>query len=132
MTQCECPIAGYCARHKVKKTNGWHKLCQTRENYFLAWEQGRGIGQTIQPDESKEIRRKNIIKAIESKKKLISWVKLLRDISDAGLGDTVNRLVRQRSKSLTPDAHNALTRLLKQASCRTCDAVNNLNKQYPY
>ena len=132
MTQCECPIAGYCARHKVKKTNGWHKLCQTRENYFLACEQGRGLGQTIQQDVSKEIRRKNIIKAAEKKKSFIYWIKLFRDISDKGLGDTVARLKKQRSKSLTPDAPNALTRLLKQASCRSCDAVNNLNKQYPY
>lgn len=46
MTQCECPIAGFCQRHQVEKPDGWWKLCQTRERYFAAWESGRGPGQS--------------------------------------------------------------------------------------
>ena len=45
MTKCECPLAGICERHNVDKNEHWHKLCQTRENYFNAWEEGRGPGQ---------------------------------------------------------------------------------------
>jgi hypothetical protein len=45
VTDCTCPEPGWCERHKVNKTPHWHHLCQTRENYFQAWEQGRGPGQ---------------------------------------------------------------------------------------
>lgn len=44
-TGCECPLAGYCARHGITKTNHEHKLCQNHPAYFKAWEEGRGPGQ---------------------------------------------------------------------------------------
>lgn len=37
-TQCECPIAGYCDRHNRIKNEHLHALCQTRQDYFDAWE----------------------------------------------------------------------------------------------
>lgn len=46
--QCHCEPSGYpfyCERHKVKKTAHWVRLCQTRPEYFRAWEEGRGPGQ---------------------------------------------------------------------------------------
>lgn len=45
MSKCECPLAGYCNRHGVKKGESLHKLCQTNEDFFLAWEECRGPGQ---------------------------------------------------------------------------------------
>lgn len=46
MTRCEqCPGPGWCERHQVVKSPHWVKLCQTREDYFRAWEEGRGPGQ---------------------------------------------------------------------------------------
>ena len=50
--QCHCEPSGYpfyCERHKVKKTAHWVRLCQTRPDYFQAWEEGRGPGQTHAP-----------------------------------------------------------------------------------
>lgn len=44
-TKCECPVAGYCQRHQVRKNQHWHYLCQTRSDYFDAYEAGRGPGQ---------------------------------------------------------------------------------------
>lgn len=44
-TGCQCESPGYCERHSILKTPHWHHLCQTREDYFLAWEEGRGPGQ---------------------------------------------------------------------------------------
>lgn len=42
MTKCVCPKAGWCERHKVDKPSTlWH-LCQTRVDYFEAWERGEG------------------------------------------------------------------------------------------
>jgi hypothetical protein len=45
MTECECAEPGWCERHKMMKPAHWHHLCQTRENYRLAWDEGRGPGQ---------------------------------------------------------------------------------------
>ena len=46
---CKIPDASdgwvWCERHKVKKTAHWVRLCQTRPDYFQAWEDGRGPGQ---------------------------------------------------------------------------------------
>jgi hypothetical protein len=48
---CQCNISGtkdgwaWCERHQVKKTAHWVRLCQTRPDYFQAWEEGRGPGQ---------------------------------------------------------------------------------------
>ena len=50
MTDCECtgPKDGekffFCKRHGIRKTEGWHQLCKTRENYFASWESGAGVG----------------------------------------------------------------------------------------
>jgi len=45
MTACECVEAGWCRRHQCQKTPHWHFLCQTRPDYFVLWEEGRGPGQ---------------------------------------------------------------------------------------
>jgi hypothetical protein len=45
MTGCECKSPGYCHRHGVNKGRAWHRLCQTSEKHWQAWEEGRGAGQ---------------------------------------------------------------------------------------
>jgi len=37
-TRCECPMATYCERHKINKTARMHELCQTRPDYFDAFD----------------------------------------------------------------------------------------------
>ena len=42
---CECPVAGYCKRHKMTKSQTEHALChgdrgQSGWKYFVAWESG--------------------------------------------------------------------------------------------
>lgn len=44
-SECECPLAGYCERHKLAKGGHWHKLCQERDDYREKWDAGRGPGQ---------------------------------------------------------------------------------------
>lgn len=88
MSQCECPIAGYCERHHVTKNEHWHKLCQ-REDYFQAWEEGRGPGQTRAQKKHNDRREKNEMKPHPR------WVRLLQRLStpeDIGLGATAKRL----------------------------------------
>jgi hypothetical protein len=41
---CECPHAGWCARHKITKSQRWHELCQ-RDDYRNLWDMGIGPGQ---------------------------------------------------------------------------------------
>lgn len=43
---CECPVAGYCTRHKMHKNETFHALChgdrgQAGWKYFVAWESGK-------------------------------------------------------------------------------------------
>lgn len=45
MTDCQCTGPGWCERHKLQKSAHMVHLCQTRQNYLQAWEEGRGPGQ---------------------------------------------------------------------------------------
>ena len=47
MKSCVCSEAGWCERHKVRKSLTWWKLCQKRQDYFAAWERGVGPGQNL-------------------------------------------------------------------------------------
>jgi hypothetical protein len=57
MTGCDCPLSGYCERHKVDKTPHLFHLCKTNRKYYNAWEEGRGIGQRM-PKAEQEFRAK--------------------------------------------------------------------------
>lgn len=52
--ECSCPLAGYCERHSIKKTEHWHHLCQSNDSYREVWDNGTGPGQP------REISRKPI------------------------------------------------------------------------
>jgi glycosyltransferase involved in cell wall biosynthesis len=41
MTACECHGPGFCERHQIHKTDVLYRLCQTRPDYFAAWEASR-------------------------------------------------------------------------------------------
>lgn len=53
-TACECPLAGFCNRHGIKKSAHLHKLCQTSEKYFNMWENCQGPGQHFVNCDKKE------------------------------------------------------------------------------
>ena len=57
MTECECPAAGLCQRHKVRKHARWHQLCQSNPAYFQAWENGHGPGQFGEVVRKRRIKR---------------------------------------------------------------------------
>jgi hypothetical protein len=46
-TPCECPLAGFCNRHGIQKTEHFHKLCQNHNGYFNMWEKCKGPGQAF-------------------------------------------------------------------------------------
>ena len=56
MTKCECALVGWCKRHKVDKTKHLLHLCQTRQDFFDAWEENRGPGQLNATDKAKRVR----------------------------------------------------------------------------
>jgi hypothetical protein len=35
---CECPVAGFCARHAKTMSERTHKLCQTKPAYRVLWD----------------------------------------------------------------------------------------------
>lgn len=47
MTQCECVghEAGWCERHRCRKTEHFRKLCRADPRYYALYEAGRGPGQ---------------------------------------------------------------------------------------
>lgn len=61
MAQCDCALAGYCERHGIVKSEHWVNLCKTREDYFEAWEHGRGPGQ-ITPGKTVKVEGKSKFK----------------------------------------------------------------------
>jgi len=85
-------------------------------------------------DTHREQRRIRIEEASRRKKQLIAWLKLLRSLEDAGVGDTAQRLLAQKKKQklwVATDARDAIGCLLRQCSCSRTDAVKRLNEQYP-
>jgi hypothetical protein len=61
MNDCQCSLeAGHCDRHRVYKTARWKELCRLREDYFQAWEEGRGPGQVNSPQNRPKARRRRI------------------------------------------------------------------------
>lgn len=54
-TDCSCPLAGFCNRHGVEKSQHQHKLCQNSPAYFSRWEECRGPGQRFVECGKKEV-----------------------------------------------------------------------------
>ncbi len=85
-----CPIAatgGYCARHKIHKTEAWTKLCRLRESYWKAWEAGIGAGQIEtpappMPKQSLPRKLKRYAKAIRKWNKAGRPVRTDREVAD--------------------------------------------------
>ncbi len=79
MSQCVCPLAGYCERHKVEKSERMHRHCQTRDDYFALWEAGRGPGQhqeTNPKEDAKHAARISKSKQIRIAKSQALWAEL--------------------------------------------------------
>ena len=61
-TGCECPLAGYCNRHGIKKNHHYHKLCQNHTGYFNMWEECRGPGQNFIDCDQKQVKTEEEVK----------------------------------------------------------------------
>jgi hypothetical protein len=127
-TPCECPLAGWCERHKVSKGSNWHKLCQTRDNYRQAWDEGRGPGQTKVVEEREE-RRKRVLERVAYSQRLRGWVTWFKQPTDEGIGDTLARVIKLSGKRAIK---KELCCMQRQCGCKVKDATAELNKQYPY
>jgi len=75
MTQCQCTEAGWCERHQIKKSAHLVHLCQTKEDYFQAWEEGRGPGQYYNPQPEKAAREKKPIGPGKMLRKIVGGCK---------------------------------------------------------
>ena len=53
-TPCECPLSGYCNRHKINKNQTEHRLCSTDIRYFDMWEKKASNAQPIESTKEKE------------------------------------------------------------------------------
>lgn len=62
-TKCECLLAGHCKRHDVQKTKHLVSLCQTRLEFWQAWEDGRGPGQLWDKSDKDSISNRDAVRA---------------------------------------------------------------------
>jgi len=129
MTDCTCPIAGWCDRHKIDKGEHWHKLCREHSDYRAAWDRGAGPGQTEKLAARVE-RRAKVVAAREKTERLICWIKSCRQPGDDGVGDTASRLRAMASRP--SEIHTLIKMLMQQCDCKPADAVARLNEQYHY
>ena len=128
---CSCPLAGWCDRHDVRKNNTWHQLCQSKDNYRAAWDEGRGPGQPKKPLTPAQLERQQRIKeASQRTQRLIGWMTFFRLPDEQGVGDTASRLANWSPQNT--DAHTLIKRLLTMCSCSRSDAIAKLNAEYPY
>lgn len=127
VTPCQCPLSGFCERHKVNKSPLLHSKCQTDERFWHAWEQGRGP-RTIPESESIKAKRKKQADAARAKAgRLVGWLKRFRAPEDKGVGDTAERWLARiggrKIKSLI---------LSLGGTCGCKDRQKWLNKKFPY
>ena len=128
---CSCPIAGWCNRHNIDKPAVWHQLCQSRESYRAAWDDGRGPGQPRRPLTSEQLaKQERIQERVAATERLIGWLRLLRLPDEQGAGDTASRLISVAAR--TSEAKRALERLLAACACSRSSAVDRLNRQWPW
>lgn len=82
-TGCTCKTPGYCERHGCVKTEAWWKLCQTREDYFQLWEEGRGPGQKAKPKNKRPRKRCAEKKPRRAKNPAVEYVETTAGIYEA-------------------------------------------------
>lgn len=128
-TGCECPLAGYCDRHKSRKIGRLHHLCQHDDRYWDMWERGIGPGQSEQVA-AREARQARVIAARAKTNRLIGWIKSCRQPGDAGVGDTASRLRAMASRP--SDIHTLIKRLMQQCDCQPADSIARLNADHKY
>lgn len=118
-TPCECPVAGYCERHKRMKAGRLHELCRTDMRYFDMWDR--------QSMDNPSPRQDKYKKEHERRSTWVNRLSRYRLESDRGVGDVVERL-----------AAKAGGRFIKRAaavlgiSCGCQDRQKWLNEQYPF
>lgn len=122
----------YCDRHKCTKTNSLWKLCQTRQDYFDLWEEGKG---PMQDSFSKELMEQD-----KQNRKGSNSVNEEDDTSgffmgdldipkkSRGLGDTVAKITKATGiKTAVDTVNKALGR-----DCGCKERQSKLNKIFPY
>lgn len=121
---CECPAAGWCARHRVNKTENWHKLCQTSLKFREMWDQGNGPGQNSDsPPTYKEPELPPL-----PPPKFIRWISRFRKSDDVGPGDTFERIAeRFQGKHIV-----ALMEKLGMEDCGCGERKKRWNRDWPY
>ena len=130
MTGCECPIAGYCDRHKMNKNGRLHLLCSTDQLYFDRWER---VANDPNISEERQLRRQRVVARIQEEKRFIDWCESMRNPEDKGLGDTVHNLLTKCGKGRRRStARKRIVEFMKIYSCVRKDARQQLNERFPY
>jgi hypothetical protein len=127
-------MAGWCDRHGLQKTDSQWKLCQTRDNYRKAWDEGRLHGQAGCTDPAKEAKRaqlrERVAKRVANSNRLLDWAKFFRHEGEVGLGDTLSRL-KEESKGRR-DLRRLISSAISKCACNETESIRRLNEQHRY
>jgi len=129
MTNCECPLAGYCERHKMNKPGRLHFLCQTSQLYFDRWER---LANDPQVSEERELRRQRVVARTKEEKRFRDWCEWMRNPVDVGLGDTLVRMLERCRNKKRVTIKKRIVDFMKNYACVRKTAREHLNERFPY
>ena len=129
MTDCECPLAAYCERHKMNKAGRLHMLCQTNQQYFDRWE---SLANDPKVSEERELRRQRVVARSKQEKQFRDWCASMRNSEDIGLGDTLGRMLKMCGNRNRSTVKKRITEFMKNYACVRKTAREQLNERFPY
>lgn len=129
--KCTIPNGGWCERHKVHKGPHWVMLCQTRTEYFAAWEEGKMPGQRREQSKATPRPVKTPIGPGTELKKMLGcgcghgsqkFVSSMNSWGPAGCEERLERVVKwiceSRCKLHEPITPESAERVARIAICR--------------
>ena len=136
---CECPVAGYCQRHKIHKTQRDVELCKGSNctpkqsaKYRVLWDE-RSQTPTTKTATINAVKTDNATPRFEPVPR-DEWPLAAKSIAalatdqDAGVGDTIKRLLGSTGR-----IYQALFKSLTGKNCTGCGfRQNKWNQLYPY
>lgn len=137
--ECECPVAGFCVRHRANKSRRDWQLCQgvdcskeQQEKYQNLWDEMAAEKQVATPTATRSATA--VPPKVYEPIPRTDWpaaanlIAMLAAPSDVGVGDTIKRQLGIAGK-----LYQAAFRALTGGNCAGCGfRQNKWNQLYPY
>jgi len=122
ITGCSCEHSNdiiFCERHNVEKSSHFVDLCKYKQNYFDAWEEGRGPGQKLSNQKNSLNQNSNTVKKCggcsKNKPSTIDKAK--------SLVEAVSKFAMSGFETVDSETKNSRLEI-----CNSCDRMNKENR----